>query len=268
METMDSWIVCLNANDKQLCVSLSGGSSSTGFGPRGPSSFEGGKVSGGLRTCRHALGIPYKSSTLQCSEGAVLCCLSSVWLWERSYITCLEKIPACLCRCRSIVCASRLCNFGFYKHGVKQSHSTATETMTSMLPDAPRRSQAILGQPQSERYHAAADVSSADRSGEDLSLKALQLRRSSVSSLFWEDMIPHQCSHQNEYRYSQLHTLIMNHNARFHMTSASQAYLIIRIIYVFLCYLVESASTFPLLSHSTPTFPKLVKPRWQRMDGP
>lgn len=78
METMDSWIVCLNANDKQLCVSLSGGSSSTGFGPRGPSSFEGGKVSGGLRTCRHALGIPYKSSTLQCSEGAVLCCLSSV----------------------------------------------------------------------------------------------------------------------------------------------------------------------------------------------
>ena len=40
----------------------------------------------------------------------------------------------------------------------------------------------------------------------------------------------------------------MNHNARFHMTSASQAYLIIRIIYVFLCYLVESASTFPLLS--------------------
>lgn len=78
---MDSWIVCLNANDKQLCVSLSGGSSSTGFGPRGPSSFEGGKVSGGLRTCRHtlaALAIPYKSSTLQRSEGAVLCCLSSV----------------------------------------------------------------------------------------------------------------------------------------------------------------------------------------------
>ena len=69
-----------------------------------------------------------------------------------SAVKCLEKILACLCGCRSIVCASRLYKLGFYKHAVKQSDSTATEIMTSYdfnlsmltLPDGPRLSLASL----------------------------------------------------------------------------------------------------------------------------
>ena len=144
--------------------------------------------------------------------------------------------------------------------------------MTSMLADAPRRSQAILGQPQSGRYHAAADVSSADRSGEDLSLKALQLRRSSdvkcvLSVLRGRDTAPTFASEK-----IQLQSITYPHNESQgeipHENCIKQIYINSNHMYSSLLRYLESQHQLFLFSHSTSTFPKLLKQRWQRMDGP
>ena len=101
---------------------------------------------------------------------------------------------------------------------------------SQMLPDAPRLSLASLSPGAIMQQLTSRPLTEVVRTSAWKLCSFEGQVMSSVSSLFWEDVIPHQRSHQKKYSYNQLHTHIMNHKERFRMKIASNKYILILII--------------------------------------